>query len=246
MASGVALGGLPAVAGAWAQDAAGNLADLNYQDTAWARGELGKRGYRQQSNDGSGYENWWNASSRQCVIMHSEGRRVSSVVNTSSIDCGQQASGDDGKDSSNAAAAVVAAAALIGVAALAHKSQHHDDGRHGGSASDEADFERGYRDGLYNQSYDTHSGSQYSQGYSSGARDRASNTSYRGYSSSSSPQVTCESVGNQRVECDMDTRGSVRVVRQLSHSPCTEGVSWGLSKHSVWVENGCRAIFQKN
>ena len=44
----------------------------------------------------------------------------------------------------------------------------------------------------------------------------------------------------------MDTRGSVRVVRQLSHSPCTEGVSWGLSKHSVWVENGCRAIFQKN
>lgn len=44
----------------------------------------------------------------------------------------------------------------------------------------------------------------------------------------------------------MDTRGSVRVVRQLSHSPCTEGVSWGLSKHAVWVERGCRAVFQKN
>ncbi|NCT70140.1 MAG: DUF3011 domain-containing protein [Xanthomonadaceae bacterium] len=129
---------------------------------------------------------------------------------------------------------------------MAHKSHHHDDDRHGQDSASEADFERGYRDGLYNQSYDTYSGGAYQQGYSSGRRDRESQTSYRGYSHNGGSQVTCESVGNQRVECPMDTRGDVRVVRQLSHSPCTEGVSWGLSKHTVWVERGCRAVFQKN
>lgn len=55
--------------------------------------------------------------------------------------------------------------------------------------------------------------------------------------------VTCESKGRGRTECPMDTQGDVQVKRQLSKSPCTEGVSWGLSKHAVWVEQGCRAVF---
>lgn len=57
-------------------------------------------------------------------------------------------------------------------------------------------------------------------------------------------QVTCESKGKARTECEMNTQGEVRVVRQLSKMPCEEGVSWGLSKHAVWVENGCRAVFE--
>lgn len=55
--------------------------------------------------------------------------------------------------------------------------------------------------------------------------------------------VTCESKGRGRTECPMDTQGDVQVKRQLSKSPCTEGVTWGLSKHAVWVEQGCRAVF---
>jgi len=58
--------------------------------------------------------------------------------------------------------------------------------------------------------------------------------------------VTCESKDNKRVECPMDTAGAVRLVKQLSNSPCTEGVSWGLSKHAVWVERGCRGVFSKD
>lgn len=58
--------------------------------------------------------------------------------------------------------------------------------------------------------------------------------------------VTCESKDSKRVECPMDTAGAVRLVKQLSNSPCTEGVSWGLSKHAVWVENGCRGVFSKD
>jgi len=59
-------------------------------------------------------------------------------------------------------------------------------------------------------------------------------------------EVTCESKGSKRTECPMDTSGEVRVVRQLSKSACTEGSTWGVSKHAVWVEGGCRAVFGKD
>lgn len=239
------LAALVAAAGAAAQDPATDLADLNYQDTGWSRSELLKRGYSQRSQDDGGYEYWWNSTRNQCVTMHSERNKVASVVRSPASDCGQNGNGAKGND--NAAAVALGAAAILGIAMLAHKSHHHDDDQHSNDSNAEAEFERGYRDGLYNQPYDTYrTSTPYQQGYASGSRDRDSNTSYRGYSSASGPQVTCESVGNQHVECPMDTRGNVRVVRQLSHSPCTEGVSWGLSKHAVWVERGCRAVFQKN
>src|SRR5690349_17787392 len=53
-------------------------------------------------------------------------------------------------------------------------------------------------------------------------------------------EVTCESKSSKRVECSMDTRGEVRIVKQLSNAACVEGRTWGLSKHSVWVDKGCR------
>ncbi len=56
-------------------------------------------------------------------------------------------------------------------------------------------------------------------------------------------QVTCESKDNRQVECAMNTRGDVRLVRQLSKTACVEGRTWGLSRHSVWVKDGCRAVF---
>lgn len=56
-------------------------------------------------------------------------------------------------------------------------------------------------------------------------------------------EVTCESKSQKRVECNMDTRGEVRIVKQLSKGACIEGETWGLSKHSVWVDKGCRAVF---
>jgi len=56
-------------------------------------------------------------------------------------------------------------------------------------------------------------------------------------------QVTCESTDGKQKECEMNTRGDVRLVRQLSKSACTEGVSWGLNRHSIWVSNGCRGVF---
>jgi len=57
-------------------------------------------------------------------------------------------------------------------------------------------------------------------------------------------EVTCESTGQQQVSCDLNTRGNVEIVRQLSHTRCEQGQNWGLSRHSVWVNGGCRAVFR--
>lgn len=60
----------------------------------------------------------------------------------------------------------------------------------------------------------------------------------------SSTEVTCESRDNKQAECAMDTRGEIQVARRLSRSRCDEGEDWGLNRHSVWVRNGCRAVFR--
>lgn len=57
--------------------------------------------------------------------------------------------------------------------------------------------------------------------------------------------VTCESKNNFNSECPAG--GSpVTLVRQLSHAPCQEGVTWGVnpSNGKIWVADGCRAQFR--
>ena len=57
-------------------------------------------------------------------------------------------------------------------------------------------------------------------------------------------RVRCESISSRTSYCRADTYGGqVRITRQLSHSPCLEGRSWGSNSRGVWVSNGCRAEF---
>jgi hypothetical protein len=58
------------------------------------------------------------------------------------------------------------------------------------------------------------------------------------------PIVTCNSNSGGRVICEADTSRGVRLVRQLSGSPCTEGSTWGFNEKGIWVSRGCRAEFQ--
>lgn len=55
--------------------------------------------------------------------------------------------------------------------------------------------------------------------------------------------VRCESRDYRQVYCDVDTRGGVRIVNQLSDTACIEGRSWGWDRRGVWVSGGCRAEF---
>ena len=56
--------------------------------------------------------------------------------------------------------------------------------------------------------------------------------------------LTCSSNDGRRVYCDADTRGGVRMVRQVSGSACTEGSTWGYDARGIWVDRGCRADFE--
>ncbi|HZH44571.1 MAG TPA: DUF3011 domain-containing protein [Lysobacter sp.] len=57
-------------------------------------------------------------------------------------------------------------------------------------------------------------------------------------------RVRCESGDGRSRFCQANTRGGVRLVRQLSRSPCVEGRSWGVQRGGIWVDHGCRGEFE--
>lgn len=163
--------------------APGNLSDIEYQSADWADEQLGRRGYTMIQNDWHNnrkWSYWWQQSSKTCVKVQDDGRKVQSVETTSGTDCNQRqdTSGEDGGMSTGAKVAL-GAAALIGVAMLAHQS-HHRDGKHGQDEKSVAEFDRGYRDGLHHERYHNYDNTNaYSDGYNAGQQDRDERTSYR-------------------------------------------------------------------
>ncbi len=55
--------------------------------------------------------------------------------------------------------------------------------------------------------------------------------------------VRCESTNSRRIWCRVNAQGGVRIARQISHSACIEGRTWGSNDRGIWVSNGCRADF---
>lgn len=56
-------------------------------------------------------------------------------------------------------------------------------------------------------------------------------------------RITCSSNNGKRNFCSADTRGGVRMVRQISGSACIQGQTWGFDRGNIWVDRGCRAEF---
>ncbi len=147
--------------------AAGGESDLQ------ARGWVLTDGHKGGS---SAFTYWWNGSRKDCVMVTTRDGRYAAIADVPNTDCNQAKGGSDG-----AVAAVGAVAAIAVIAAIAsHKSGHHDDGKHYGDQQQEADYGRGYNDGLYNEPYHNYSRSDsYSSGYQNGVEQRRQNTSYR-------------------------------------------------------------------
>ena len=55
--------------------------------------------------------------------------------------------------------------------------------------------------------------------------------------------IICESENGHRHWCSVDTRGGVRITRQLSRATCTFNRTWGYDSRGIWVRDGCRAEF---
>jgi hypothetical protein len=72
-----------------------------------------------------------------------------------------------------------------------------------------------------------------------GSRDE-----YRGYDDRYGARVRCESKDRRTNYCNVDTRGGVRLVRQLSDRKCVRGRNWGANERGIWVTDGCRGEFE--
>lgn len=158
---------------------ASNLRDLVGARAAGGERELQRRGFfltDGHKGERSAYTYWWNPGRRDCVMVQTREGRYASINDVSAADCNQQ----NHHGSSNGAAAGVAIGAIIGAAILAHKSGHHDDGQHYSDAQREADYERGYRDGLHGQPQSSYgrNNDSYRSGYDNGVEQRAHETNY--------------------------------------------------------------------
>ena len=67
---------------------------------------------------------------------------------------------------------------------------------------------------------------------------------YRGYDDRQGGRVRCESSDRRTNYCNVDTRGGVRLVHQLSDRDCVRGRNWGVNERGIWVTDGCRAEFE--
>lgn len=56
-------------------------------------------------------------------------------------------------------------------------------------------------------------------------------------------RVTCSSYDGRRTFCTANTRGGVRLLRQIGGT-CRENFTWGHDTRGVWVDRGCRAEFE--
>jgi hypothetical protein len=56
--------------------------------------------------------------------------------------------------------------------------------------------------------------------------------------------VRCESIDGRRSYCGNYGYDQVRLERQISDSPCVQGRSWGVDRGGLWVDDGCRAVFE--
>lgn len=165
---------LPAVA-----QAPSAIEDLVGARAPGGQTQLEARGWthiKTQKGDDVAWSYWWQPQRRECVTVAVKDGRFDAITTSPAPDCNQSATKSK---SGNAGAAAAAAVAVVGIAALAHSSHHHKDNRH---LDDKADgqYERGFRDGLYNQSYHNYERSDaYSDGYARGVEQRGHETDYR-------------------------------------------------------------------
>lgn len=57
-------------------------------------------------------------------------------------------------------------------------------------------------------------------------------------------QFECFSERQLYRECRVPAPGPVRLLRAASRDPCIEGRTWGLRGDRVWVDQGCRGVFE--
>ena len=55
--------------------------------------------------------------------------------------------------------------------------------------------------------------------------------------------MTCESNDGRRKYCGSANPNRVSMQRQLSSAACVQGQTWGVDNQGLWVDRGCRGVF---
>lgn len=170
------------------------VADLVDVRASSGESVLKQRGYHlttlhKDSDRTYGY--WWNPNKIECLCVITKDGRYASLDYASAVDCNQTTTAhpvepvkaEKGKNAGTGIAIAAIAAAAIGAAVLMNKSHHHDDNKHYDDAKLEESFERGYRDGMYNNPYHNYGNNDnerkaYTDGYNSGVDQRKHDTEY--------------------------------------------------------------------
>ena len=201
-----------AVTPALAEKAA-QLVDINGSLGRDAESQLQRRGFAHidthKQDNGYVYSYWWDQADDDCVSVEVYDGRVMTISDASDQDCGKHKGGDTA-----AAVGAVAGVAILG-ALLSHKSHHHDDNQHNADAKAEADYERGYSDGLHNAAYHNYDRSEaYSSGYTAGTDERSANLSHHSGRGGYTPHVAINDLQGARAAGGMeelDRRGFTQV-----------------------------------
>ncbi|HUL34925.1 MAG TPA: DUF3011 domain-containing protein [Candidatus Eisenbacteria bacterium] len=56
--------------------------------------------------------------------------------------------------------------------------------------------------------------------------------------------LECDSSDGRRNFCQVDARGGAVLRTTLGHQPCTLGKSWDYNEGGLWVDRGCRGVFE--
>jgi hypothetical protein len=218
------------------------LRDLVGARAAGGETQLETRGWvhiKTETGDDRKWSYWWQPSHKTCVSIAVVDGRFDAITDTPAPDCNQK---KDKGPSGTAVAAGVGIAAIIGAIALAHKSHNHEDGKHYADDASDAGFERGYRDGLYNEPYHNYDKSEpYSRGYESGVSQHGHETSYRdGHRSNAagySPSVDLHDLVDARgssADGEMQSRGFRNV----------GGLKSGNSSYTYWYNSRTKQCVQ--
>jgi len=186
------------------------LVDINGERAGDAEVMLQQRGFTHTSTNknsrGAVHSYWWNGRDDNCVNVEVLNGRVNSIVDVSDQDCGHHKGG--------AVAGAVAGAAILG-ALLSHKSNHHEDRQHLADQKAEADYERGYADGLHNAAYHNYDRSDaYSNGYTAGVDQRQANLSHHNNRGGYTKHVSLSGIegkGDEWAVAEMGSRGFRKV-----------------------------------
>lgn len=217
---------------------ADKLRDLVDARASSGESDLERRGYvlTHSSKEGDSiYGYWWNPSVKKCVVVRTSDGRYASITDTLPADCNQKVGNNNG---TKVAVGAVTAGAIIGALILAHKAHHHDNDKHDDNATNEAEYERGYRDGLYNSAYHNYSNTDhYKKGYEAGVNQRREELSHStGYGGYKSYVAYSDLVGIRASsgESELQTRGFSNV----------DGFKSGSTSYTIWFNRNTRQCLQ--